>query len=77
VERYLHPKTHGSTPAGSTLDEEIDFGAGAEAALPSQPSAGVTAAGQWEEAFVLLNNYLHVATGFDLLSHWSAVFQQQ
>lgn len=40
VERYLHPKIHGSSLAGTKINEETDFGAGAEAALPSQPSAG-------------------------------------
>lgn len=38
VERYLHPKIHASCLPGTKLDEETDFGAGVEAALPSQLS---------------------------------------
>lgn len=66
---------------GTELDKEADFGAVAEAVPPSQPWsgcswAGVTVTEWWEEAFILLNNYLLVTTGFGLLSYQSAAFQQ-
>lgn len=38
--------------------------------------AGVIMMGQWEEAFIPLNNYLCVTTGFGLLSRLCAVFQR-
>lgn len=35
VERYLHPQIHGSSLAGTELDEETDFGGSVNATLPS------------------------------------------
>lgn len=81
VERQLHPKIRARSVTGTELGKETDFGAAAEAVPPSQPwsgcsRAGVTVMGRWEEAFILLNNYLLVTMGFGLLSYQSAAFQQ-
>lgn len=81
MQRQLHPKIHARPVTGTELGKETNFGVVAEAVPPSQPWSGcswvgVTVTGWWEEAFILLSNYLLVTTGFGLLSYQSAAFQQ-